>query len=82
MSDDFYDEDRDADLLGDMAAATFHAPPEIWGRIAAELDESQLEQLRAGELSIVTMDDNGVERTPLVAPAWMHPPARGDGPIS
>jgi len=45
----------------------------------ARLDEGQLEQLRAGELSYVSMGADGMERFELVAPAWLFgdaaPPA-------
>lgn len=73
MHEDHEDRDDldDADLLGDMAPASFHAPDDWWRRYAATLDDEQLGKLRAGELSIVTFGPSGVERVPLVPPAWV-----------
>lgn len=64
-------EDDGADLLGDMAAATFSAPEAWWRQFVTKLDERQLEQLRAGELRVTTMGPTGMETVPLVAPRWL-----------
>ena len=70
---------NEPDPLGDMTPATFPASPDWWRRLVARLDEGQLEQLRAGELSYVSMGADGMERFELVAPAWLFgdaaPPA-------
>lgn len=62
---------NEPDPLGDMTPATFHASPDWWRRLVERLDEGQLEQLRAGELSYVAMGADGMERFELVAPAWL-----------
>ena len=59
------------DPLGEMTPAVFVAPDDWWRRLVDRLDERQLEQLRAGELSYVAMGAEGMERFALVAPAWV-----------
>jgi len=68
---DEFDDDGGRDLLGDMTPASFHASPDWWRRLVGRLDEGQLEQLRAGELSYVALGADGLERLALVAPAWL-----------
>ena len=77
-SDDEAFEAEGRDLLGDMAPASFHAPDDWWLRLVGRLDERQLEQLRAGELSYVVMGAEGVEKVRLQPPLWLFddtPPA-------
>ncbi len=49
------------DPLGDLTPASFHASPDWWRRLVDRLDQGQLEQLRAGELSYVAMGTEGME---------------------